>query len=120
MIIPVITGATRTVTKGLRKNLEATPGKHSEHSLQKTAVPGTSHIIREVLQRETGNLSGGDYRWFKRSTRKNRPVTRDDNTNTTTTTTTTTNNNNNNNFSFINTLGQRHRTNYKTSIKYAK
>jgi hypothetical protein len=37
----------------LRKNLEAIPGKHSIDSLQKTAVLGTSHIIREVLQCET-------------------------------------------------------------------
>ena len=52
MIIPVITGATRTVTKGINKNLKATPGKHSVDSLQKTAVLETSHIIRKVLQSE--------------------------------------------------------------------
>ena len=51
-IIPVITGATGIVTRGLRKNLEAVPGKHSIDSLQKTAVLGTSHIIRKVLQCE--------------------------------------------------------------------
>ena len=39
-------------SKGLRKNLEAVPGKHSIDSLQKTAVIGTSHIIRKVLQCE--------------------------------------------------------------------
>ena len=37
----------------LRKNLEAVPGKHSIHSLKKTAILGTSHIIRKVLQCET-------------------------------------------------------------------
>jgi len=36
----------------LRKNLEAVPGKHSIDSLQKTAILGTSHIIRKVLQCE--------------------------------------------------------------------
>jgi hypothetical protein len=36
----------------LRKNLEAVPGKHSTDSLQKTAILGTSHIIRKVLQCE--------------------------------------------------------------------
>jgi len=51
-IIPVITGATGTVTRSLRKNLEAVPGKHSIDSLQKTAILGTSHIIRKVLQCE--------------------------------------------------------------------
>jgi hypothetical protein len=52
-ILPVIIGATRTVTKSLWKNLEAIPGKHSIDSLQQTAVLGTSHIIRKVLQCET-------------------------------------------------------------------
>ena len=42
-IIPVIIGATGTVTRSLRKNLEAVPGKHSIDSLQKTAILGTSH-----------------------------------------------------------------------------
>jgi len=80
-IIPVITGATGIVTRSLRKNLEVIPGKHSIDSLQKTAILGTSHIIRKVLQCETWSLSGGNHCWFKRSTRKKRPVTRDDNTN---------------------------------------
>jgi hypothetical protein len=52
-IIPVIIGATGIVTKRVRKNPEAIPGKHSIDSLQKTAVLGTSHIIRKVLQCET-------------------------------------------------------------------
>jgi hypothetical protein len=41
----VVIGATRIVPRGLRKNLEAIPGKHSTDSLQKTAILGTSHII---------------------------------------------------------------------------
>ena len=52
-IIPVIIGATRIVTRSLRKNLEDKPGKHSIDSLQKTAILGPSRIIREVLQCET-------------------------------------------------------------------
>jgi hypothetical protein len=44
MIIPVVIGATGIVTKGLKKNLEVMPGKHSIDSLQKTAIRGTSHI----------------------------------------------------------------------------
>ena len=51
-IVPVIIGATGIVTRSLKKNLETIPGKHSIDSLQKTAVLGTSHIIREVLQCE--------------------------------------------------------------------
>jgi hypothetical protein len=53
IIILVITGATGIVTKGLKKYLETIPGKHSIDSLQKTAVLGTSHIVRKVLQSET-------------------------------------------------------------------
>jgi hypothetical protein len=51
--IPAVTGATGIVTRGLRKNLEAIPGKHSVESLQKTAVLGTPHVMREVLQSES-------------------------------------------------------------------
>jgi hypothetical protein len=39
MIILLIIGATRIVTKGLKKSLEAIPGKHSIDSKL-----GTSHI----------------------------------------------------------------------------
>ena len=49
-IIPVIIGATGIVTRSLRKHLETVPGKHSIDSLQKTAILGTSQIIRKVLQ----------------------------------------------------------------------
>ena len=45
-ILPVIFGATGRVTRSLRKNLEAVSGKHLIDSLQKTAILGTSHIIR--------------------------------------------------------------------------
>ena len=76
-IIPVITAAAGIVMRSFRKNLETVPGKHSIDSLQKTAILGTSHIIWKVLQCETGCVSGGDHRWFKRSAVKKRPVTRD-------------------------------------------
>ena len=52
MIIPVITGATGVVTKGLRKYLEVISGKHSTDLLQNTATLGTSHIIQKVLWSE--------------------------------------------------------------------
>ena len=52
-------------------------GKHSTDSLQKTAILGTSHIIRKVLQCDAWSVSGGDHCWFNRSTGKKRPVTRD-------------------------------------------
>jgi hypothetical protein len=49
-VIPVIIGATGTVTRGLEKYLGTIPEKHSIDSLQKTSVLGTSHIVRNVLQ----------------------------------------------------------------------
>ena len=87
-IVPVIIGATGIVTRSLKKNLETVTGKHSIDSLQKTAILGTSHTIRKVLQCEAWSVSGGDHCWFKRSTRKKRPVTE---------TSISYNNNNNNN-----------------------
>jgi len=51
-IVPVIIGATGIVTRNLRKNVESVAGKHSIDSLQKTAILGTAHIIRKVLQCE--------------------------------------------------------------------
>ena len=77
MIIPVIIAATGIVMRRLRKNLEDIPGKHPIDSVQKAAILGTSHIIRNVLQCEACSLSIGDHRWFKRNTGKKRPVTRD-------------------------------------------
>ena len=44
--------ATGIVTRSLKENLETVPGKHSIDSLQKTAILGTAHIIRKVLQCE--------------------------------------------------------------------
>jgi hypothetical protein len=52
-VIPVIIGTTGIVSKSLQKYLETIPGQHSVDFLQKTAILGTSHIIREVLQAET-------------------------------------------------------------------
>ena len=53
MIIPTIIGVTGIATKGLKIAVEAIPGKHSFFSLPKTAILGTSHIIRKVLQSGT-------------------------------------------------------------------
>jgi hypothetical protein len=69
-VVPVIIGATGVVTESLKKNLEAIPGKHLIDSLQQTTALETSHIIRKVLQCETGSVSCGGQRWFKSSTRK--------------------------------------------------
>jgi len=48
-VIPVIIGATGTISKSFRKYVNNTPGKHEVKELQKTATLGTAHILRRVL-----------------------------------------------------------------------
>jgi len=48
-MIPVITGATGTITKSYRKYVSNIPGNHDVKELQKTAILGTAHILRNVL-----------------------------------------------------------------------
>jgi hypothetical protein len=48
-VIPVIIGATGTISISFRKYLSGTPGKHDTKELQKTAILGTAHILRKVL-----------------------------------------------------------------------
>jgi hypothetical protein len=48
-VTPVIIGATGTISKSLKKYLSSVPGQHGIKELQKTAVLGTAHTLREVL-----------------------------------------------------------------------
>jgi hypothetical protein len=48
-VIPVIIGATGTISKSFRKYLSNVPGKHEIKELQKTAILGTAHTLRKVL-----------------------------------------------------------------------
>jgi len=48
-VIPVIIGATGTISKSFRKYVRNIPGKYEVKELQKTAILGTAHILREVL-----------------------------------------------------------------------
>ena len=48
-VIPVIIGAAGTISKTFRKYVSNISGKHEVKELQKTAILGTAHIIREVL-----------------------------------------------------------------------
>jgi len=48
-VIPVITGATGTISKAFRKYVSNIPGHHEVKELQKTAIVGTAHILRKVL-----------------------------------------------------------------------
>jgi hypothetical protein len=48
-VIPVIIGATGTISKSFRKYVSTLPGNHDVRELQKTAILGTAHILRKVL-----------------------------------------------------------------------
>jgi len=48
-MIPVIIGATGTISKSFRKYVSNIAGKHEFKELQKTAILGTAHILRKVL-----------------------------------------------------------------------
>ena len=48
-VIPVIIGATGTISKSFRKYISNIPGNHEVKELQKTAIMGTAHILRKVL-----------------------------------------------------------------------
>ena len=48
-VIPVIIGATGTISKAFRKYVSNIPGDHEVKELQKTVILGTAHILRKVL-----------------------------------------------------------------------
>jgi hypothetical protein len=48
-VIPVIIGATGTISKSFRKYMSNLPGNHEVKELQKTATLGTAHILRKML-----------------------------------------------------------------------
>jgi hypothetical protein len=48
-VIPVIIEATGTISKSFRKYVSSIPGNHEVRELQKTAILGTAHKLREVL-----------------------------------------------------------------------
>jgi hypothetical protein len=48
-VIPVIIGATGTISKSFRKYVSNIPGNHEVKELQKTAILGTAHILQKVL-----------------------------------------------------------------------
>jgi len=47
--MPVIIGATGTISKSFRKYLSNILGTHEVKELQKIAILGTAHILRKVL-----------------------------------------------------------------------
>ena len=52
-VIPVIIGATETISKSFRKYISNIPGNHEVKELQKTATLGTAHIIGKCQRKST-------------------------------------------------------------------
>jgi hypothetical protein len=48
-VIPVIIGATGTISKSFRKYVSDISEKYDVKELQKTTILGTAHIIRKML-----------------------------------------------------------------------
>jgi hypothetical protein len=48
-VIPIIIGATGTISKSFRKYVSNISGNHEVRELQKTAILGTAHTLRKVL-----------------------------------------------------------------------
>jgi hypothetical protein len=48
-VIPVIIGATGTISKSFSKYMSNIPGKHEVNELQQTAIMGTAHIFWKAL-----------------------------------------------------------------------
>ena len=48
-MIPVIIGATGTISKSFRKHVRKIPGNFEVKELQKTAILDTAHILRKLL-----------------------------------------------------------------------
>jgi hypothetical protein len=44
-VIPVIIGATGSVSKSFRKYVSTIPGNHEVKEVQKTAILGTAHVF---------------------------------------------------------------------------
>ena len=48
-VIPVIIGATGTISRSFRKYVSKIPGKYYVKELKKTSILDTAHILRKVL-----------------------------------------------------------------------
>jgi hypothetical protein len=48
-VIPVVIGATGTISKSFRKHMSHIPRHHDVKELQKTAILSTAHVLWKVL-----------------------------------------------------------------------
>jgi hypothetical protein len=59
-VIPVIIGATGTISKSFRKYMSNTTRMHEIIQLRKTAILGTAHIFRKELMYKCKTLNLGN------------------------------------------------------------
>ena len=59
-VIPVIIGATGIVDKNIKRYVGRIPGCNNICSLQRSAIPGTAHILRKVLSIKAEYITGQD------------------------------------------------------------
>jgi hypothetical protein len=59
-VIPVMIGATGTMSKSFRRYQNNTPGKHDTTELQKTVTLSAAHKLREVLTWKCKTFSVGN------------------------------------------------------------
>jgi DNA-binding protein Fis len=58
-VIPVITGATETISKSFRKYLSNVPGIHEIKELEKTVILGTAQTLGKVLMQKCNRFNTG-------------------------------------------------------------
>jgi len=58
-VIPVIIGATGTISKSFRKYVSNISGNHEVKELQKTAILDTAHILPKVLMQGCNGVNAG-------------------------------------------------------------
>jgi len=58
-VIPVIIGATGTISESFRKYASNIPGNHEVKELQETAILGNAHILRKVLTYRYNGVKAG-------------------------------------------------------------
>jgi hypothetical protein len=58
-VIPVVIGATGTISKSFKKYVSNIPRNHEVKKLQKTAILGTAHILRKVLTYRYSGVNEG-------------------------------------------------------------
>jgi hypothetical protein len=58
-VISLIIGTTGTISTSFRKYVSNIPGNHEVKELQKTAILGTAHVLRNMLMQRYNGVNAG-------------------------------------------------------------